>query len=137
MPLGATRGLDDDADRLRASARADSARVIANCTDAANGSLAAPRAAADESAVSHALGYGVAMQMAVTFTLDAAAAAEAAILGTTATLSFAAAVSPWLAATAATGVAPPSRHCNGTPPCKDGHSPPPPKRFHVLSLMRV
>jgi hypothetical protein len=67
------------AETFRATARADKARAIAYCTDAAKGSAALllddddepPGGGAgdddDESAVSHALGYGVVWQIAVTF----------------------------------------------------------------------
>jgi hypothetical protein len=55
---------------------------MANCTEAANGSLA-DRDADDDIAVLHAPGYGVDEQRAVTFRSDAgAAAAEVAILET-------------------------------------------------------
>jgi hypothetical protein len=50
---------------------------MANCTDAANGSVVD---AGDESAVSHALGYGVDRQMAETFVLDGGDAAETAFV---------------------------------------------------------
>jgi hypothetical protein len=59
---------------------------MANCTEAANGSLA-DRDADDDIAVLHAPGYGVDEQRSVTFRSDAgAAAAEVAILETTVAL---------------------------------------------------
>jgi hypothetical protein len=68
---------------------------MANCTEAAKGSLA-DRDADDDSAVRHAPGYGVDEQMAVTFRRDGGAAAgEVADLAS----------SCFLAATAAASVA--------------------------------
>jgi hypothetical protein len=59
---------------------------MANCTEAANGSLA-DRDADDDIAVLHAPGYGVEEQRAVTFrSVAGAAAADVAILETTVAL---------------------------------------------------